>query len=119
MGNKRRGYWRERREHAPWRRASPIGLRLLAAGVLAVPLTACAPPAPPAPRVDIYKDHFEYLGDSYRSPSALAIGIEAANRQPSVVDVHDCEALNQLKPVLKVIRAHGPLKAAVVLPKNC
>lgn len=119
MGNRRRGYSGERSERARCRRASPTGLRLLAAGGLAVLLSACAPPAPPAPRVDIYKDHFEYLGDSYPSPSALAVAIEAANRQPSVVDVHDCSALNDLEPVLKVIRAHGPLKTAVVLPKKC
>lgn len=92
---------------------------VLTAALTAALLAACSPPPPPAPRVDVYKDHFEYLGDSYRSASALAVALEAANRQPTVVEVHACAALSKLEPALKAIRANGPLKARVSLPKNC
>jgi hypothetical protein len=93
--------------------------RGLTAALMAALLAACSAPPPPAPRVDVYKDHFEYLGDSYRSASALAVALEAANRQPTVVEVHACAALAKLEPALKAIRANGPLKARVSLPKNC
>lgn len=87
---------------------------------LALGLAAgCSAPPPPAPRVDVYTDHFDYLGESYRTASALAVALEAANRQPAAVEVHECSAFGGLQPVLKVIRAQGPFKARVILPKNC
>lgn len=94
-------------------------LALVAGGLAASLIAGCSAPPPPPPRVDVYADHFEYLGDSYRTASALAVALEAANRQPTVVEVHACSALSKLEPALKVIRAHGPLKARVSLPKNC
>lgn len=96
--------------------------RLGAAAVLLVLLASCDtlfPPRDTRVRLDVYADRFVYRDKTYRSVTALAVGLKAARQPPEAIEVHDCEALEQLQPVLGAVRAQGPLQAEIVLPEQC
>jgi hypothetical protein len=70
-------------------------------------------------RVDIYPDRLRYRNGFYATPSNLAIGLKASRDPPRLIQVHACEAMPQLAPVLDVIRAEGMTNFEVLLPDDC
>jgi hypothetical protein len=103
-------------------RGSGTLAKLGAAAVLLALLASCDtlfPPRDTRVRLDVYADRFVYRDKTYRSASALAIGLKAARQPPEAIEVHDCAALEQLQQVLGVVRAEGRLQAEVILPEQC
>jgi hypothetical protein len=77
------------------------------------------PPEPRVAKIDIYTDHFEYLTRRYETPSALAIGLQAARQEPERIELHDCDRRAVLEDVIDVVRASGHYSFSVVVPDDC
>lgn len=89
---------------------------LLLVGLLA----ACAgDTAPPAPVIAVYRDHFEFHGESYPSARALGVGLAAVPADSLGVDVRECVGHERLVELVATLRRVGRQDLAFELPEGC
>jgi hypothetical protein len=90
-------------------------------GLLALLLTACGgrDPSPPLPEIAVYQDRFEFRGETYRSASALAVGLTAAGASSVDVDMRECIDRRRLVDLVATLRRDGHVDVAFAWPEGC
>lgn len=71
-------------------------------------------------RLDIYEYGVTYRTGIYTTMTALAVGLEAAPRDPpQIVELHYCDGTDKLEEVLELLRSRETFRFGIVLPEDC